>query len=204
MAAHIPAIWTIATPEAVLAAHRSGCTQALHRILGPLADSPELSRAADLSLRAALNAPTPGRPLYAALRSRPVPEAPVPRLYHAATLLREHRGDSHTTALIAASIGGQESHALAALAANMTFKAYGRLSPLTPTQLAKVLTGLHTRGLITPTPSLTPAGRTLKTQIESLTDTLAAPAYEILTPAETSQLQADLTPIAATIKSVGY
>ena len=37
------------------------------------------------------------------------------RLWHAATLLREHRGDGHFAALVAEGIGGTQAHVLHAL-----------------------------------------------------------------------------------------
>jgi hypothetical protein len=74
---------------------------ALRQMAGKLADSPDLMRVADLATRAAVSAPTEGRALYAGLRALDVPEEPVARLWHAATLLREHRGDGHNAALLA-------------------------------------------------------------------------------------------------------
>ena len=50
-----------------------------------------------------------GPALYAGLRALDVPEEPVARLWHAATLLREHRGDGHNAALVAHGIGGTEA-----------------------------------------------------------------------------------------------
>src|SRR5687768_6532266 len=46
-ARHIPRVWDTATPEAALAAREQGSAAALRRILGDLADSPGLARAAD-------------------------------------------------------------------------------------------------------------------------------------------------------------
>ncbi|MEV0291903.1 MarR family transcriptional regulator [Kribbella sp. NPDC050820] len=200
----IPSVWDVATPGAVLAARQAGSVKALRRILGDLADSPALACAADLAIRVATNAPMEGRILYAALRSLPVPDEPVARLWHAATLLREHRGDGHLTALVAAGIDGQEAHVLQALHSGMKPSDYGRLDPLTPDQLAAVVDGLRTRGLVDASGELTPAGRETKTRIESTTDALAAPAYTTVTPDELDQLTAALQPIAARIKSAGY
>src|SRR5215813_5666640 len=92
VARHIPRVWDTATPEDALAARERGSVAALRRILGDLADAPALARAAELATKAATGAPTAGRVMYAALRALPVPEEPVARLWHAATLLREHRG----------------------------------------------------------------------------------------------------------------
>lgn len=200
----IPSVWDVATPEAVLAAHRNGCVAALRRILGDLADTPAVARAADLAIRVATSAPMEGRILYAALRSLPVPDEPVARLWHAATLLREHRGDGHLTALVSAGIDGQEAHVLHALSLGMRPEEYGRLNPLSPDQLAAVVDGLRARGLVDASGWLTAAGRETKDRIESVTDALAAPAYDCLSPGEAKQLIADLEPLAATIASVGY
>lgn len=204
VAACIPRAWDIATPEAVLAARQQGSVAALRRILGDQADTPALTRAANLATRVATNAPMEGRVLYSALRSLPIPDEPLARLWHAATLVREHRGDGHLTALVSAGIDGQEAHVLHALSLGMTPKEYGRLNPLTPDQLEAVVDGLRTRGLVDAFPALTPAGRETKARIESLTDALAAPAFDCLTPAEVTQLTTDLEPIAATIHSTGY
>ena len=204
VAACIPAVWDITTPEAALAANRQGCVAALRRILGELADSPELARAADLAVRAAMNAPAEGRILYAGLRSLPVPDEPVAKLWHAATLLREHRGDGHNIALVAAGIDGQEAHVLAAIDGGQTPRQYGRLNPLDDKQLAAVVDGLRDRGLVDDSDKFTAAGRELKDHIEALTDRLAAPAYDCLEPAEIAQLIADLEPLAARIAAVGY
>jgi DNA-binding MarR family transcriptional regulator len=155
-------------------------------------------------MRVATNAPIEGRILYAGLRSIPVPDEPLAKLWHAATLLREHRGDGHNAALVAAGIDGQEAHVLAALAMGLTPKEYGRLDPLTPEQLAAVVDGLRARGLVDAEGGFTVAGRELKDHIESVTDALAAPAYECLTPDEVDQLTADLQPIADKISSEGY
>src|SRR5688500_3621551 len=53
VARHIPRVWETATPEAALAAREQGSVAALRRILGDLADTPGVSRAADLATKAA-------------------------------------------------------------------------------------------------------------------------------------------------------
>ncbi|MEV5961853.1 MarR family transcriptional regulator [Kribbella sp. NPDC051952] len=201
VAACIPSVWEVATPEAVLAARERGCVKALRRILGELADSPAIARTAELALRAAFNAPMEGRMLYAGLRSLPVPEEPLARLWHAATLLREHRGDGHVTALVAAAIDGQESHVLQALYSDMKPRDFGRLDPLTDDQLEAVVDGLRLRGLVDAAGGFTPAGRKLRTEIEELTDELAAPAYTCLEPHEIDELVVELSPVAAKLNA---
>ena len=203
VARHIPRVWDTATPEAAFAAREQGCVAALRRILGDLADAPGLARAADLATSAATSAPTEGRVMYAGLRALPLPEEPVARLYHAATLLREHRGDGHIAALVTAGIGGTEAHVLHALSEGMPAEKFGRVHHLPAAKLAAVVDGMRARGLIDGSGWLTDAGRTTKERIESLTDDLAAPPYDSLEPSELDQLIADLEPIAAALDAVG-
>src|SRR6478672_9295810 len=73
VARHIPKVWNTTTPEAAIAARQKGCAKALRRILGDHVDSPAFARATDLLLRAGTSPPFEGRPMYAALRSIPVP-----------------------------------------------------------------------------------------------------------------------------------
>ncbi|GAA1701459.1 hypothetical protein GCM10009745_55700 [Kribbella yunnanensis] len=197
-------VWDITTPSEALAAREAGCVAALRRILGPLADTPAVARAADLALRLAMSAPVEGRPLYAGLRSIAVPVEPLARLWHAATLLREHRGDGHNAALVAAGIDGQEAHVFAALDSGMKPREYGRLDPLSDAELETVVARLRDRGLVDSTDGFTAAGRELKDRIEEQTDAAAAPAYASLTPEELDQFIDDLQPLAARIDSVGY
>ena len=203
VARHLPRVWDTVTPEAALAARERGGVAALRRILGDLADAPGLARAADLATRAATSAPTEGRVLYAALRALPLPEEPVARLWHAATLLREHRGDGHIAALVAAGIGGTEAHVLHALSENIPAAKFGRVHHLPADRLARVVDGMQARGLIDASGWLSDAGWNTKEQIETLTDDLAAPAYSSLEPGELDQLIADLEPISATLNAAG-
>src|SRR6266540_4127096 len=100
VARHIPKVWRTTTPEAAIAARQTGCVKALRRILGDRVDTPAFARAAELLIKAAISAPFEGRPMYAALRAIPVPDDVVARFFHAASLLREHRGDGQLAALI--------------------------------------------------------------------------------------------------------
>ena len=203
-ARHIPRVWRTATPEAALAARQQGSVAALRRILGDLADSPGLARAADLATKAATGAPTEGRIMYAGLRALPVPEEPVARLWHAATQLREHRGDGHVAALVSEGIGGTEAHVLHALAEGIyPAETFGRIHHLPAARLAAVMGGLRARGLIDASGRLTDAGMETKQRIEALTDDLAAPTYDSLEPSELDQLVAGLEPLTAALDAAG-
>ncbi|GGO26111.1 SCO6745 family protein [Microbispora bryophytorum] len=201
VARHIPWVWGKITPQEAIAVRERGSAAALRQMIGELADSPGLVRAADLATRAAVSAPTQGRPLYAGLRALGVPEEPVARLWHAATLLREHRGDGHNAALLAHGIGGTEAHVLLALSLGMKAEEFGRIHHLPKARLTAVVDGLRGRGLVDAAGGFTDVGRTTKERIEALTDELAAPAYDVLTADELDELAAGLDPIAAAVRA---
>lgn len=65
------------------------------------------------------------------------------------------------------------------------------------------MAGLRERGLIDTDGWFTDAGRETKNRIEALTDELAAPPYDALSPAELDELVAELEPISATVGAAG-
>ena len=196
VARHIPKVWRTTTPEAAIAARQSGCVKALRRILGDHVDTPGFARAAELLITAATRAPFEGRPMYAALRALPIPDDVVARLFHAASLLREHRGDGHIAALMIEGVGRLESHVIHALHLGMPAARFGRIHHLPAAQIAAVIDGLRGRGLIADDGWLSEEGRAVKQRVEAHTDDLAAAPYERLEPRELDELIATLEPLA--------
>ena len=142
--------------------------------------------------------------MYAGLRTLPMPEEPVARLWHAANMLREHRGDGHIAALVSERIGGTEAHVLMRPRQGITRRSRSAGSTTSPPRtLAEVMDGLRARGLIDASGRFTDAGRATKERIESLTDALAAPPYDGLEPTELDQLIAELEPLAAALAAAG-
>ncbi|HEX8866692.1 MAG TPA: MarR family transcriptional regulator [Lentzea sp.] len=204
-ARHIPSAWEKIPPEESVAARERGSAASVRRIIGDeLAGSPGLVRAADLTAKAAASAPMVGRVMYAGMRSLPIPTDPVARLWHSATTLREHRGDGHIAALVSAGIGGTEAHVLTALEMGIhPPETFGRIHHLPKKRLAAVMDGLRERGVVDAEGWFTDAGRELKQRIEDLTDELAAPPYDALSPAEREELVAVLEPISAKLVTAG-
>ncbi len=196
VARHIPKVWATTTPEAALTARRVGCVNALRRILGDRIDTPEFARITELLTTAATSAPVHGRPMYAALRAVPVPDDVATRCFHAASLLREHRGDGHIVALVGEGIGGLEAHALWALDHGMPAEKFGRIHHLPAPVLAGVTGGMRARGLIGEDGALTPEGVAVARRVEALTDVLAAAPYEVLSASELDELIGLLQPVA--------
>lgn len=197
VARHIPKVWRTTTPEAAIAARQVGCVNALRRILGDHVDSRGFARATELLTKAATSASPDGRPMYAALRAIPIPAEVVARLFHAASLLREHRGDGHVAALMVERVGGLEAHVLLALDMGMPAESFGRIHHLPAAQRDAVIDGLRRRGLIGDDGWLSDEGRACKQRVEALTDDLAAQPYARLARAELDELMATLEPLAA-------
>jgi hypothetical protein len=196
VARHIPKVWRTTTPEAAFAARQMGCVKALRRILGDRVDAPAFARAAELLIKAATSAPLEGRPMYAALRAIPVPNDAVGRLFHAASLLREHRGDGHIAALMSEGVGRLEAHVLFALDMDIPADKFGRVHHLPAAQLAAVIDGMRDRGLIGEDGWLSKQGREVKQRVEALTDDLAGTPYESLVPDELDELTTTLQQLA--------
>ena len=197
VARHIPKVWDATTPEEAHAARERGCVRALRRLLGELVETEELARAAERLAKASVSAPTGGRVMYAGLRSLPMPDEHVARLWHAANMLREHRGDGHVVALVSEGIGGTEAHVLSALDMGIyPAESFGRIHHLPKARLAEVMGGLRDRGLVDADGHFTEAGCETKARIECLTDALAEAPYDGLEPSELSELMTLLAPIA--------
>ncbi|WP_426564426.1 SCO6745 family protein [Angustibacter sp. McL0619] len=108
----LPDCWSVASPERVLAARHEGVRQTLHRILDDtLAQGPDgaLDEAVQLARQACEGLTAPGRALYAGHAALPWPDEPLMQLWHAATLVREHRGDGHVAALLTAGLSPVEA-----------------------------------------------------------------------------------------------
>ena len=135
--------------------------------------------------------------MYAALRAIAVPAEVVARMFHAASLLREHRGDGHIAALMIEAVGRLEAHVLLALDMGMPAEKFGRIHHLPRAQIAAVIDGMRARGLIGDDGWLSERGRAVKQRVEALTDELAAPPYDVLAPGELDELMTTLEPLAA-------
>jgi hypothetical protein len=199
----LPDAWTFAPANVALEARERGATAALRRQLGELAGDPRVALAADLLARAAHAAPAEGRPLFAANRALPEPVDPIARLWHFATLLREHRGDGHVASLLSGGVRGRQSHVLQSLAMGMPRSVYVAARDFSEGEWEDVLEELRTAGYVDTSGDLTDAGRTLKNDIETRTDELAWTAYTELPQGDLAALADALGPIAQAVVRAG-
>ncbi|MET9687149.1 hypothetical protein ABZY81_01535 [Streptomyces sp. NPDC006514] len=179
---HLPAVWGTATPEQVLAARLRAADSTLRRLLGTeTVESAEMAEAADLAMLATEGCTRHARTLYAAHADLPVPEAPHLRLWHATTLLREHRGDGHLAALLLAGLDPVEalvSHT--ATGRGMTAKWIKAIRGWEQPDLDAATERLRARGILDADGGLTDEGKAVRERLEADTDRLDAAPYEHL------------------------
>ncbi|MFE6194082.1 hypothetical protein [Streptomyces sp. NPDC057838] len=190
VARHVPAVWQTAAPGRVLAARARAVDATLRRLLGPEAlASAEMAEAAGLALRAAEACTREARPLYAAHADLPVPEEPHLAYWHAATLLREHRGDGHLAALMSAGLDGLEALVThTATGKGMTPKWVFTTRGWSREDWDAASDRLRERGLLDGSGELTERGAALRDEIEQETDRLDRAPYEHLGPEGVARL----------------
>jgi hypothetical protein len=197
----LPAAWEVAGPEAALRARQESAVAALRRY-GIEADE-NVALAGELAGKTVRRAPLDGRPLFAANLALPWPDEPLAALWHAATLLREQRGDAHVAVLAAAGVSGRESNVLHAAAGRIPRDYIARTRDYDDAAWRLHEERLAERGLLDGDGSLTAAGRELKDRIESNTDALALSALEALSDDEVETLFQALTPITRAVVAGG-
>jgi hypothetical protein len=200
----IPDAWHFSSPERVLVARLAAVDAALRRLWGDDTASAAVAEAAKLALRAAAHLRADGRPLFAGHAGLPVPTAPHLALWHACTLLREHRFDGHVAALTA--------HGLDGLAALVTAVAVGKgidattlrsWRGWTDEEWARGEQRLQQRGLLDEGGRLTDAGEATRAAVEDLTDRLAAEPWEQLDEEQRERLFQLLAPLVARLEGPG-
>lgn len=178
---HVPAVWATAEPEAVLAARLRAVDRAYRVLFGDRrVEGAEFAEAAALARRAAESV-SPGTlgGLGAANSALTWPDAPHLVLWHAATVLREHRGDGHIAALAAVGLDPVESL--------VSFAAIGAARPEVfasrgwdEQEWGAARRRLQERGLLAADGTATEAGRELRAKVELRTDEEAAAPWRTL------------------------
>lgn len=186
----LPLAWTLTTPERVVAARVHAAGEALRRLLGDeVAAGPEVVELAELTRAAAGGCTPEGRPLYAGHAEMDWPDDPVLQLWHAVTLLREHRGDGHIAALVQADLSGIEAIVThTATGRGFVPEAAKKLRGWSGEQWAAAVTGLRERGVLDDAGELTPAGGQLRADVEEATGRSATAPWARLAPEQADRV----------------
>ena len=197
----LPAAWEFASPADALHAREASAVAALRRY-GVTADDATATAAALLE-KAARSAPLDGRPLFGANLALPWPDDPVAKLWHAATLLREQRGDAHVALLVAAGISGRECNVLHSAADRVPRDFIVRSRQYDDDEWRTCSERLAARGVLDEGGALTEAGTEVKRQLEDATDRLALSAFDVLDDEELETLFRTLTPLTRKVVAGG-
>ena len=217
----IPGVWDLITPEEALRVRLAGAAEGLGRLLA--GREAEAAAAAGLLWRAIGELDFSGRVLAAANAALPVPPgadaaalsgssaasgssgasaapaslaaAGLGRLWQAATLLREHRGDGHFAALAAADIDGCEAVVLRCCL-DLRREDMQPVRGWTDEAWDGALSRLAARGWVGADGALTSAGREAHAAVEDATDRAASRPWARLGPEATAEIAAALNPLA--------
>jgi hypothetical protein len=178
----LPEAWSLASPEAILAARVRAAGEALRAALGDAAFGPDVEEAATLARRAAEEATRwpEGRPLFAAHAALTWPDDPLLVLWHAQTLLREFRGDGHIAAMTTEGVDGVGALIIHGATGDVPSATLKMSRSWPDDEWASGEERLRSRGWLANDGSLTDAGRTHRQWVEDRTDALAAPAYSAI------------------------
>jgi hypothetical protein len=191
----IPGVWDLITPEQAIAVREAGAAASLRRLLG--GREAEAAKAANLLWRAAEDLDFAGRVLSAANSELPVSADPLTRLWQAATLLREHRGDGHFAALAAADIDGCEAVVLrCAKDADISRDLMQPVRGWTDEQWGAAAARLAERGWVGEDGALTAAGRAAHDTVEAATDQAAARPWNRIGTVGLAEVADVLLPLA--------
>ncbi|MEL0076271.1 MAG: hypothetical protein VW708_09090 [Ilumatobacter sp.] len=162
----LPDAWEIAPPSVAIDRRRSAAAEALRRF-GVEGPDEYLLQAMFGSV--ATIAPH-GRAMFAANRQIAPTGDPVADLWQWCTTVREHRGDGHVAALAVLGIDGLEATVLLAADLGIDLELFEQSRGWERRHIDAALSRLGQHGLVDEDGGLTESGRSLRQEIEDLTD----------------------------------
>lgn len=194
----LPDAWSLASRDDILAARYGLARDHL---------APALAEADVARLAKGLSAIThgtdfAGKPLAAAHFALPEPGDDAGRLWHAATVLREYRGDCHLAVLTAAGLDGAAANALAA-AAGLTVADQRTYRGWTEDEWAAAVGRLATRGWVDADGAITDSGRSARRQLEDATDRVCAAGFDREASAHLITIEEPLLAVARGVEASG-
>jgi hypothetical protein len=194
----LPDAWTLANREDVLAVRLDIARRALAPVLEG-ADVAKIARELHLVTKGLDYA---GKPLAGAHRDLPAADDDVARLWQAATVIREYRGDCHVAVLTAAGLDGCAANALA-VAAGLVPAEQRTSRGWTDDEWSEALGRLGTRGWVDASGTLTDTGRAARAQIEDTTDRVCAAGFDRESTGRAITIEDAVVSVARTIEQVG-
>jgi hypothetical protein len=160
---------SISTRDAILTARADGASAGLQAATSGIAPA-TVAAFADRLLPALASLDATGRPLFGALRDLGIPTGPYGRAWRASELVREHRGDGHIAARVAAGIDVVTMNVLTECWLGYRAGEYTSTRGYSSDRVDLAVAGLRRRGWMTELGELTVAGRQAREHIEAATD----------------------------------
>jgi hypothetical protein len=178
----IPRAWTLASPEEIVATRFAVADLSYRRLLGDeVIGSVELRETAQLARQAANACVPSGRLMFAAHAQADWPDEPHVAVWHAATLLREFRGDGHVAVLVSRGIDPMTALIThTATGTGFITPAAKLLRGWSDEQWEQAVTQAKRDGLLDESGTLTERGIALRTELEDATNELAAAPWRAL------------------------
>ncbi|MCD9200117.1 SCO6745 family protein [Aeromicrobium wangtongii] len=194
----IPDAWQLADRDAVLAARLDVARDAL----APALDGADVARIArDLgTITSRLD--FAGKPLAAAHADLPTPADEIGRLWHAATIIREYRGDCHVAVLTAAGLDGAAANALAAVT-GLVPPGQLDMRGWTEAEASEAIARLATRGWVDAAGAVTDTGRAARAQIEDTTDRVCAAGFDREATGRAITVEESVVAVARRLEELG-
>jgi hypothetical protein len=169
---------TVVSDELILQARERGAVAALRAVTDGI-DMTAADWASGRLHQALVEVEGTARPLFAALRSLPVPDDSYGKLWRAAELYREHRGDGNLAASISAGLDAVEMNVVTELWLGYPLGEYSSTRGFGPDRIAAAAESLGLRGWMDGH-RLTDAGRLAREDIERTTDATQSPIIKSL------------------------
>jgi len=175
----IPSVWALIEPATAWRL-RSTTAAGVLRSSDALPDDATLRRLNELLAEVVGRLDPAGRVLFAAHAALDWPDDPAERLWHACTLLREHRGDGYTASAVSEGAGPLD---VLVIADRLSLAPRGHALDnrgWTPDEWEVAVGDLQRRGVLDDDGRLTAAGVAVRNRIEARTDRAAGSPWQTL------------------------
>jgi len=194
----LPDAWSMASRDDVLATRYDLARDAL----APATNGTDVARLAKELSAITQGIDFAGKPLAAAHHALPEPDDDTGRIWHAATVLREYRGDCHVAVLTSAGLDGAAANALA-VAAGLAGDQQRSMRGWNEDEWAAAISRLVTRGWVDADGTITDTGRSARQQIEDATDRVCAAGLDREATGRMITIEEPLLGLARAIEASG-
>ncbi|MET0822142.1 MAG: MarR family transcriptional regulator [Aeromicrobium sp.] len=194
----VPDAWRLASREDVLEARLGLARDAL----APATTDVDVAQIARELTQVVAGLDLAGKPLAAAHADLPEPDDELGRLWHAATVIREYRGDCHVAVLTAAGLDGASANALA-VATGLAPAEQRTVRGWTEDEWDRAVARLGTRGWVDASGTATETGRAARSQIEDTTDRVCAAGLDQRATGRAITVEASVVGIARALEQTG-